>query len=170
MRRRRTLLRLLALVAAGALGVGVAFAVAAPILKASHEANLGSIVVNGKGLTLYHVSSERGGKVTCTGNCAYFWFPVIVTSKTKIVLGKGLSKAKIGTVARPNGALQVTYNKLPLYRYYLDRKPGQTKGQGVKDPAGTWYVVSTSGKVVTTKTGGTGTSTGNTTTTIGIGY
>jgi len=85
------------------------------------------------------------------------------------VLGKGLSAAKIGTIKRPNGALQVTYNKLPLYRYYLDRKPGQTKGQGVKDPAGTWYAISTTGKVVTKKPSGGG-STGETTTTVGIGY
>ena len=169
--RRRTLFRVVVLAAAGALGVGVAFAVAGPILKAAKDPKLGSIVVNGKGLTLYHASSERNGKITCTGNCVYFWFPVIVTSKTKIVLGPGISKAKVGTVKRPNGALQVTYNKLPLYRYYLDRKPGQAKGQGVKDPAGTWYAVSTGGKVVTTPAGGgTGTSTGNTTTSVGIGY
>ena len=66
----------------------------------------------------------------------------------------------------------MTYNKLPLYRYYLDRKPGQAKGQGVKDPSGTWYVVSTSGKIVTKMPGGSGGgSTGDTTTTsVGIGY
>jgi len=167
---RRLLLRVLALAAAGALGVGAAFAAAAPILKTAHDAKLGSIVVNGKGLTLYHASSERNGKIRCTGNCVYFWFPVIVTSKAKIVLGPGVSRSKVGTVERPNGALQVTYDKLPLYRYYLDRRPGQTKGQGVKDPAGTWYAVSTSGKVVTTPAGGTGTSTGSTTTTVGVGY
>ena len=127
------------LAAGGALGVGVAFAVTAPIIKSSKNAALGSIVVDAKGLTLYHASSERNGKITCTGNCVYFWFPVIWKGKGKPVLGKGLSPTKIGTIKRPNGALQVTYGKLPLYRYYLDRKPGQTKGQGVKDPAGTWY-------------------------------
>lgn len=164
---RRTIVRLASFGAAGALGVGVALAVTSPILKVSKDASLGSIIVNGKGLTLYHVSSERGGKLTCTGNCVYFWFPVIVTSKTKIVVGKGLSKARIGTIKRPNGALQLTYNKLPLYRYYLDRKPGQLKGQGVKDPAGTWYAVAASGRVVTKRPA---TSTSSTTTTVGIGY
>lgn len=163
----RTFARLAALVAAGALGVGVAVAVTAPILKVAHDASLGSIIVNGKGLTLYHVSSERAGKVTCTGNCVYFWFPLIVTTKTRITVGAGLSKSKLGTIRRPNGALQLTYNKLPLYRYYLDRKPGQVKGQGVKDPAGTWYAVSSSGTVVTKRPA---TSTSSTTTTIGVGY
>ena len=155
------------LAAAGTLGVAAAFAVTGPILKVSHDASLGAIIVNGKGLTLYHVSSERAGKLSCTGNCLYFWFPVIVTAKTKIVVGAGLSKAKVGTIRRPNGALQLTYNKLPLYRYYLDRKPSQVKGQGVKDPAGTWYAVSSSGSVVTKRPA---TSTSSTTTTVGIGY
>lgn len=165
--RGRLLVRLAAFGVSGVLGVGAALAVTAPILKVSHDASLGSIVVNGKGLTLYHASKERNGKLACVGNCVYFWFPLIVTKRTKIVVGKGLVRSKLGTIKRPNGALQVTYDKLPLYRYYLDRKPGQVKGQGVKDPAGTWYAVSSSGKVVTKRPA---TSTGSTTTTVGIGY
>jgi len=169
---RRTVLRALAIVAAGVLGVGAAFAVTSPILKSSNDGRLGSIVVNAAGLTLYHASRERNGKIACTGNCVYFWFPVLA-GKRKLVLGKGLSPAKVGTITRPGGAVQLTYNKLPLYRYYRDRKPGQARGQGVKDPAGTWYAISTSGKVVKTPTktgtGSGGTSTGSTTT-VGIGY
>ncbi len=172
--RGRPLVRVAACAAAGALGVGVALAVTGPILKASSAANLGSIVVNAKGQTLYHASRETAGKIRCTGNCAYFWFPLLVGTKQKIVLGKGIDRAKVGTIKRPNGALQVTYNKLPLYRYYLDRKPGQAKGQGFKDSAGTWYVVSTKGKIVTTPAAGgsggnTGTSTGSGSTTV-AGY
>jgi predicted lipoprotein with Yx(FWY)xxD motif len=166
---RRSLVRLSIVVLAGVLGVGAAFAVTGPIIKSGKDAKLGPIVVNAKGLTLYAASSESSGKIKCTGNCVYFWFPVLVTGKAKPIAGKGLSQAKIGTIKRPNGVLQVTYNKLPLYRYYLDRKPGQTKGQLVKDPSGTWHAVSTSGRIVTTKPAG-GTSTGNTTTSGGIGY
>jgi predicted lipoprotein with Yx(FWY)xxD motif len=166
--RRTTLLRILAFAVAGALGVGAAFAAGSPILKSAHAPKLGKIVVNGKGMTVYHVSTEKNGHIACTGNCLYYWFPVTVKSKAAIVLGPGLSKAKIGTVKRPGGALQVTYNKLPLYRYYLDRSPGQVKGQREKDPAGTWYVISTSGRVVTAKPGtGSGTTTSGTTTVIG---
>jgi predicted lipoprotein with Yx(FWY)xxD motif len=156
----------------GLLGAGVAYAVTAPILQASKVPKLGSIVVNGKGLTLYHASKETSGKIVCTGDCAYFWFPVVVKPKQKIVLGKGIDRAKVGTIKRPNGSLQVTYGKLPLYRYYLDRKAGQAKGQGFKDSAGIWYVVSTSGKVVTTPAvggsgGNGGTTTGGSTTVSG---
>ena len=65
--------------------------------------------------------------------------------KGKPTLGPGLNAAKLGTIKRSNGKLQVTYNKFPLYRYYLDKKPGQANGEGVDDGAGTWYAVSTSG-------------------------
>jgi predicted lipoprotein with Yx(FWY)xxD motif len=165
---RRSLLRLAAFAGAGVLGVGIAFAIAGPILKSAKVPKLGSIVVNAQGHTLYHASRETKGKIACTGNCVYFWFPVTVGAKQKVVLGKGINPAKVGTIKRSNGTLQVTYNKLPLYRYYLDRKAGQAKGQGFKDSAGTWYVVSTSGKIVTTPAGSsgggnTGTGSGSTT-------
>ena len=125
--------------AAGVLGVGVAFAVTSPILKSSHVPHSGSIVVDGKGRTLYHASSERTGKIACKGNCVYFWFPVLA-GKGKIALGKGVSRAKLGTIKRPGGSLQVTYNKLPLYRYYLDRKPGQVtvRASRTRRARGTW--------------------------------
>jgi predicted lipoprotein with Yx(FWY)xxD motif len=169
------------LVVLAAAGVGTALAVGGPILKVSHNAKLGAIVVDTKGMTLYHLTSEHG-KVACTGKCATFWPPVIWAGKGKpTLLGAGLKAAKLGTIKRPNGALQVTYNKFPLYRYALDKKPGQTNGEGVDDSPGTWYAVSTAGTIVKGASGPSGasgatttedntTSTDDTTTSVGKGY
>ena len=44
---------------------------------------------------------------------------------------------ELGTITRTNGAKQVTYNGLPLYRFASDAKPGDTNGQGV---AHIWFV------------------------------
>jgi predicted lipoprotein with Yx(FWY)xxD motif len=44
----------------------------------------------------------------------------------------------LGTVTRPDGATQATYDGLPLYRFAKDTEPGQTSGDGVK---GTWHVI-----------------------------
>jgi predicted lipoprotein with Yx(FWY)xxD motif len=145
--RKRFTRRILVLVVLAAAGVGTALAVGGPILKVSHNSQLGAIVVDAKGMTLYHLTSEHG-KVVCTGTCATFWPPVMWAGEGKPTLGAGLKAAKLGTIKRPNGQLQVTYNKFPLYRYALDKKPGQTNGEGVDDSPGTWYAVSTAGTIV----------------------
>jgi predicted lipoprotein with Yx(FWY)xxD motif len=46
--------------------------------------------------------------------------------------------AKLGTIRRPEGTLQVTYRGLPLYTFASDKKPGQVKGEGLKD-VGVWH-------------------------------
>jgi predicted lipoprotein with Yx(FWY)xxD motif len=172
---RRLVLQIGTLLALAALGAGTAFAVGAPLLKSSHSAKLGSIVVNASGLTLYHLTSETKGRVQCNGVCADFWLPVLVVGKAEPKLGVGVSAAKIGTVKRPDGKVQVTYAGFPLYRYYLDKKPGQDHGEGIRYGTGVWYAVSTAGKIVKVKTAPAPTPTSQQTTTSssgggGMGY
>jgi hypothetical protein len=54
----------------------------------------------------------------------------------------------LGTTRRSNGSLQVTYNKHPLYTYTLDKKAGQTKGEGILAFGAKWYAVSAKGRAV----------------------
>jgi predicted lipoprotein with Yx(FWY)xxD motif len=42
----------------------------------------------------------------------------------------------------------VTYNGHPLYRFVQDKKPGDTKGQGVDAFGARWYAVTAAGKRV----------------------
>jgi predicted lipoprotein with Yx(FWY)xxD motif len=156
--KKRIAPRMLILVVLAAAGVGTALAVGGPIIKVSHNAKLGAIVVDAKGLTLYHLTSEHG-KIACTGVCTTYWPPVMWSGTGKPTLGAGLKASKIGTIKRSNGKLQVTYNKFPLYRYYQDKKPGQTKGQGVDDGPGAWYVISTAGTIVKGASGASGATT-----------
>jgi predicted lipoprotein with Yx(FWY)xxD motif len=173
---RRVVLRGALVVVLAATGVGTAVALSGPILKTTHNSRLGAIVVNAKGQTLYHLTGETSGQIKCTGECAAFWVPVVWSGKGKPPLGPGVIAAKVGTVKRPNGTTQLTYNKFPLYRYYLDKKVGQTNGEGVNNAAGTWYAISPAGKIVkarsgNTTTGSAGTTThGATTTNGGYGY
>jgi predicted lipoprotein with Yx(FWY)xxD motif len=164
--RTRLVPRALLLVVLAAAGVGTALAVSGPILKASHNAKLGAIVVDAQGRTLYHLTSEHG-KVACRGACTTYWPPVLWPGKGKPALGPGLKAAKLGTIRRSNGTLQVTYNKFPLYRYYLDKKPGEALGEGLDDSPGAWYAVSTSGEIVKPAAGASPgpTTTGDNTTT-----
>ena len=104
-----------------------------------------TILVNRRGLTLYHLSVERKGHFICTSSaCLAEWHPLVVKRGTTPTGAKSLS-----TVKRPDGRLQVAYKGGPLYTFDEDRKPGDMKGNGFKD-VGTWHLVTVSGKAAAT--------------------
>ncbi|HEY3050458.1 MAG TPA: hypothetical protein VGJ40_01940 [Gaiellaceae bacterium] len=99
-----------------------------------------TILVNRRGLTLYHLTVERKGHFICTTSaCLALWHPLVVAHGTKPTGAKSLS-----TVKRPDGRSQVAYKGGPLYTFAQDHKPGDMKGNGFKD-VGTWRVVTVSG-------------------------
>jgi len=59
-----------------------------------------------------------------------------------------VKQSLLGTTRRANGSQQVTYAGHPLYRFALDTKPGQTKGEGLQDFGGGWDVVSPAGEKI----------------------
>jgi hypothetical protein len=52
---------------------------------------------------------------------------------------------KVGTITRPDGSAQATYNGHPLYTYVSDSAPGQAKGNGLNLSGGVWHEVTVSG-------------------------
>jgi predicted lipoprotein with Yx(FWY)xxD motif len=96
-----------------------------------------SILATSTGRTLYSLSAEKNGKFICTkaSGCLALWHPLIVP-KSATPTGP----VKLGTIERPEGGMQATYHGLPLYSFAPDMKPGQVKGQGLKD-VGTWHAV-----------------------------
>ena len=150
MRRKRgwpVLVASLAAVLAAVVATNVG-AAGPPTVKVTKTASLGKLLVTSSGLTLYHYTDEKGGKIDCKGACAKLWPPLLVKGSAKPLAGAGLSAAKLGTVKRPDGGMQVTYNGLALYRYAPDRKAGDVKGQGLFKA---WYVIAPTGKIVTRK-------------------
>lgn len=61
--------------------------------------------------------------------------------------GQQIRPELIGTVQRPDGTTQVTYDGQPLYYYAHDSGPGEVKGQDVHDEWGEWYLVQPSGEL-----------------------
>ena len=114
-------------------------------VSTAKNAALGTIVVGSTGRTLYHYLDDHGKKIDCTGTCAAQWPPVLVPKSARPVAGAGIKAGKLGTVTRPDGTVQVTYNGFPLYRFAGDRKNGQANGQGLES---SWYVLAPSGAVV----------------------
>ncbi|MFC5185067.1 COG4315 family predicted lipoprotein [Actinomadura harenae] len=110
-------------------------------------AGLGQILVDGHGRTLYLFEKDQGTKSSCTGPCAGVWPPAVSTGKPHA--GSGAKSSMIGTTTRNGGVKQTTYGGHPLYYYTPDAgQKGSTKGEGLNQFGGGWYVVSPSGKKV----------------------
>ena len=130
---------------AGAYGAPAATAAskpAAPVaasVRVGHT-NLGNVLVDGQGRTLYTFSKDTGAMSSCNGACASLWPPVTTAGSPKA--GAGVSAAKLGTSKRADGSMQVTWAGHPVYRYSGDSQAGQTGGQGLNAFGGVWYAVS----------------------------
>ncbi len=116
-------------------GSSVTVAPGVAVLNIANNSKLGKILVDGAGLTLYTFKLDTPGVSNCTSTCGATWPPLL--SKTTPVLGSPDIKGTLGSTARPDGSLQVTYNGLPLYYFTLDTKPGDTGGNGY---GGNWSV------------------------------
>ena len=115
-------------------------ATAAVVKTASNPTLRSTVLVDAQGMTLYHLSAEHGGKFICNSAACVATWPPLLASAAGTPTG---SVSGLGTVKRPNGALQVTYNGEPLYTFSHD-KAGEANGQGIKD-VGTWTAVTTGG-------------------------
>jgi predicted lipoprotein with Yx(FWY)xxD motif len=136
------------------LGV-IGFLVAGSVARSATQANgtvslsktkLGMVLVNSKGRTLYMFAKDKSGKSSCSGSCANFWPPYL--RQGKATAGSGVNASLLGATKRSNGSMQVTYNKHPLYSFALDKKAGQTNGEGNVAFGAKWYAVSAKGTAV----------------------
>ena len=112
-------------------------------VKLVKTSDYGKVLATSSGLTLYHYTDETRGKIDCKGACAKLWPPLLVKAGAKPSVGPGLAASKLGTIKRPDGGTQVTYNGLGLYRYAPDTKAGDVKGQALFKA---WYVIAPTGR------------------------
>jgi predicted lipoprotein with Yx(FWY)xxD motif len=132
---------------------------AAATISAKSVPGVGTVLVNGQGKTLYMLTSEKGGKITCTqaNGCTQVWPETLLTSGARTAkAGSGVQSSLLGTVKGVSGSPEVTYNHWPLYTFSGDSGPGAAKGQGLTSFGGTWYVLNGSGNPVTSSSSGGG--------------
>ena len=101
------------------------------------NSKLGTYLIGYTGRTLYTYAKDNIGTSTCYDDCATAWPPYIVSSSDRMNTQYGVDATKAGTITRTDGALQVTYNGLPLY-FYSGDAAGTASGQGL---GGVWYVM-----------------------------
>lgn len=114
------------------------------VVSARRLPGVGTVLVNRSGRTLYSPQQEAHGKILCTGSCLSFWFPVPASAGAVPPAPSGVSGA-FGTIRRPDGRTQLTYNGKPLYTFRLDTAAGQAHGNNFTDnfsgTSFTWQVV-----------------------------
>ncbi len=122
-----------ALVPAAAMSTSSA---AAPVLK-QRDARFGNILARRDHQALYYWNVEkRDFKVHCTGACAVAWPPLIVRSAAAVPRRVAGISGTFGTIRRPDGKLQVTRNRLPLYTY-----AHEAQNQVLCNDVDGWFVV-----------------------------
>ncbi|GGW55147.1 SCO0930 family lipoprotein [Streptomyces griseoloalbus] len=111
-------------------------------LNVSTNAELGKVVTDSLGLTLYRFDQDTAEPPAsrCEGDCAKTWPPVPADDATA---GEGIDESLLGEVTRADGTEQLTVDGWPAYRYVKDVNAGDVKGQGV---GGTWYALTPEGK------------------------
>jgi len=112
-------------------------------------AGLGTVLVNGQGLTVYIFEPDKHATVTCTGACASVWPPVQLSGGQTPTAAGSAKSALLGSDPNPAGGQVVTYAGWPLYTYVADTSPGTAHGQALNINGGLWYVMAPSGAIVT---------------------
>jgi predicted lipoprotein with Yx(FWY)xxD motif len=126
----------------GAASPGGQAAVGVATIKTAHTSR-GTVLTDGKGITVYLFEKDTGATSSCYGTCAAAWPPVL-TAGTPLAAG-GAQSALLGTTTRTGGKTQVTYAGHPLYYFSASVKPGQVNGQGVNAFGAHWDAVRPNG-------------------------
>lgn len=110
---------------------------------------VGPILATGSGHTLYDFALDTPGHSACVSpTCVIAWPPLLVQGTPTVA--PRLRRSLVGTITRPGGGVQVTYGGHPLYTWSGDTAPGMVTGQALNNSGGLWYVLSPSGRQITT--------------------
>lgn len=103
-------------------------------LEWAEHPELGTILTDGEGRTLYVFANDEEGQSNCHGQCAVNWPPLLTEGEPTAADGV---EGSVGTTER-DGGTQVTYDGAPLYHYANDETAGDANGH---DVGGVWFVV-----------------------------
>lgn len=115
--------------------------------------DLGDVLVNADGMTVYVFDNDDTDTSNCTGDCLSNWPPVTVDGEAT---GSADVSATVGTFERDDGTTQVTLDGRPLYTFAGDQATGDVNGHAVGD---VWWAVTADGAVAgeaATSSGGYG--------------
>jgi predicted lipoprotein with Yx(FWY)xxD motif len=112
-------------------------------INVSEHPDLGPILVDGEGMTLYIFTEDEPNQSNCDAECLERWPPLLTQGSP--TLGDGVDPALVGSTELADGSSIVTYNEMPLYYWWRDEQPGDVDGQSVGD---VWYVINPAGEMI----------------------
>jgi predicted lipoprotein with Yx(FWY)xxD motif len=119
---------------------------ARPTVKLA-QTSLGTILVNGSGMTLYAFTRDGRNTDRCLqiSGCTSVW--PMLTSAKKPTAGPGVKASLLGSIKLPHRSVrQVTYAGHPLYTYSGDSTPASTFYVGASQFGGTWPALDAAGR------------------------
>jgi len=120
---------------------------------------LGTVVVDGRGRTVYVLTADGKTNAPCTdgSGCTKLWPDLPLPDGVASAKGEmGIDASLLSTKKSSDGETYPTYHGWLMYEYAADSGPGQSNGQGIKSFGGTWYALMASGNPVTSGGGGSG--------------
>lgn len=119
---------------------------AAATVAVGTAANVGKVLVDSNGMTLYYFEKDKKGSGVskCSGACASAWPPLTTGGEAKAM--SGVQSSMLGTIERSDGSEQVTYAGWPLYTFVEDKKPGEDNGTDSKAFGASWYPLHPNGE------------------------
>jgi predicted lipoprotein with Yx(FWY)xxD motif len=106
------------------------------------ESDLGQILTDAEGNTIYYFANDAEGVSNCDASCLANWPPV--PAEGTPAAGDGVS-AELGTTEATDGTTMLTVNGFPAYYYGGDQAAGDTNGQAV---GGVWWVFGADGEPI----------------------
>ena len=97
----------------------------------SMDTKLGKVLADNKGMTLYIFDKDVAGKSNCYGKCATAWPPIMAAASAE-------PTGKLSIITRKDGSKQWAFDKMPLYGWFKDKKPGDVTGD---NRGGVWHIV-----------------------------
>jgi predicted lipoprotein with Yx(FWY)xxD motif len=144
--RRLTIATVVVLASAGGAGWAVAMTAPRPVcasfasaLETRHVGDV-RVLTDARGFTAYWFVPDTATTSKCTGRCAQKWPPV----PGPVTAGPGVPGV-LGTITRPDGTVQATWDGHPLYTASLDTGPGQARGNDLDVSGGSWHEAAVAG-------------------------
>ena len=104
------------------------------------QSDLGPILVDQSGRTLYAFTKDENKSGACDADCVAVWPALTFESTVETEDG-----ADGNLVTKIEESSQAVYGKWPLYYFVGDQVPGDLNGQGVDDE---WFAIAPDGKLV----------------------